>query len=80
MAAIDERFANRVRKVRRFRSLTLEQVGESVGLALNVVSKIEKGQRKVSIGEAVAIAGALSVPLQSLVSDNPLVIQLALED
>jgi transcriptional regulator with XRE-family HTH domain len=80
VTSIDERFAGRVRKVRRFRSLTLEQVGESVGLALNVVSKIEKGQRKVTIGEAVAIAGALSVPLQSLISDNPLVVSLALED
>lgn len=74
MTEIDERFAERLRRVRRFRGLSLEDVGQATGMALNTVSKIERGNRRVTIGEAVAFAAALGVPLADLISDGPLAV------
>lgn len=58
--------------------MTLEELGERIGLGLNSVNKIELGNRKATIGEAVAIAAALDVPLAMLVEDAPLVVPVRL--
>lgn len=76
MNAIDERIGDRIRRVRKFRKMTVTELGRRVGMHVAVMSKLETGQRGVSVGEAVALAEALDVPLDLLTSDGPLVMSV----
>lgn len=76
IAETDKRFGKRARALRKFRGLTLEELGEAVGLNLNVVNRIEMGSRKTSVGEAEAISAALGVRLELLVGDYPLLVDV----
>ena len=40
-------------------------------MANSAISNIESGRRQVTIGEAVQLAAALSIPLLALVTDGP---------
>ncbi len=72
MNDVDARFGDRVRRVRKFRRLSLEDVAPRVGMAISVLSKLETGQRRCTVGEAVVLAEVLDVPLDLLVGDGPM--------
>lgn len=56
----------RLRHLRRSRSLTLEQLGAKVGRAPSQLSLIENGKREPRLSLLQAIAGALDVPVNDL--------------
>lgn len=71
----DSIFARRLREVRQQAGVTQQQLAArmtEVGHKLHrsAVAKIELGERPVTIGEAVQLAGILGVPLVELVTDR----------
>lgn len=71
----DSIFARRLREVRQQAGITQQQLADwmtQVGHKLHrsAVAKIELGERPVTIGEAVQLAGILGVPLMELVTDR----------
>jgi transcriptional regulator with XRE-family HTH domain len=69
----DSIFARRLREVRQQAGITQQQLADwmtRVGHKLHrsAVAKIELGERPVTIGEAVQLAGILGVPLMELVT------------
>ena len=71
----DSIFARRLREVRRQAGVTQQQLASrmtEVGHKLHrsAVAKIELGERPVTIGEAVQLAGILGAPLMELVTDR----------
>ncbi len=54
---------------RKDQGLTQQQLGERLGLDPSAVSRLEKGERKLSVPELVGIAEALGRPLTLFVSD-----------
>jgi transcriptional regulator with XRE-family HTH domain len=78
MNAIDVRFPDRLRRVRRFRGLTQIGLARTVGWDNAMLSKIELGNRRATIGEAAELAAALDVPLDLLTADGPLTMTVEL--
>lgn len=78
MNPVDSRFGDRLRRVRRFRKISQTELGHAVGMDNSVVSKIEAGQRRVTVGEAVVLAAGLDVPIDLLTTDGPLVMTVEL--
>jgi transcriptional regulator with XRE-family HTH domain len=69
---MDKQFAEGVREARQHAALSQEQVAEKMrelGFEMSqpVVGKIERGERKVTVGEAMALAEVLGVNVLSLV-------------
>ena len=86
MGKAHERFAARMKRERERRgwtqeTLALHAAAEGRSLHLSAFSKIESGQRTVSLDDAVCIAAAFGVPLTyMLLSDDPGVIARELEE
>lgn len=55
-----------VRRYRRLRRVSQEELAASLGLAPNAISKIEHGHRKITLDEAVRLAVLLRVSLEQL--------------
>jgi transcriptional regulator with XRE-family HTH domain len=71
----DSIFARRLREVRQQARTTQQQLAERMTatghkMHRSAIAKIEVGDRPVSIGEAVQLAGILGVPLMELVTDR----------
>ena len=62
-------YAIRVRKYRRQKGWSQEQLGEIVGFSQSKISKIENGDWD-SLGDLRLIAKALEVPIEELVRDE----------
>lgn len=62
-------FGQIVRKHRKARFLTQEQLAERADLAPKMISLVERLQRNLSVNVADSIAQGLSVPLWRLVKD-----------
>ena len=56
----------RIRTLRLRRRRTLKQVAVATGLSISMVSMVERGQTKASIGTLVAVAAALGSSMVSL--------------
>ena len=63
-------FGHIVRKHRKARFLTQEQLAEKSDLAPKMISLIERFQRNPSLNVADSIAQGLSVPLWRLIKDT----------
>lgn len=64
---------NRIRELREERGMTLEQLGAEVSeVTPATISKLEKGQMRLTLEYMQDIARALGVPLQDLVAPNPI--------
>ena len=63
-------FGHIVRKHRKARFLTQEQLAEKADLAPKMISLVERLQRNPSVNVADSIAKGLSVPLWRLVKDT----------
>ena len=59
----------RVRKYRRQKGLSQEQLGAMVGFSQSKISKIEKGDWD-SLSDLRLIAKALEVPIEELITDH----------
>ncbi|MGO9502449.1 MAG: helix-turn-helix domain-containing protein [Streptosporangiaceae bacterium] len=64
-------FGQRLRHVRRARGLTLAELGERVGRAPSALSLLENGRREPKLSLVEALARALSVPAEELMSRQP---------
>src|SRR5918994_527727 len=63
--------SDRVRRLRKEHALTQEEVARRAGLTLNSYGDIERGHvRDPHLSSLEAIAGALGVPIQALVSEE----------
>lgn len=65
----------RLRKLRKERRLTQTQLGKMVGYSTDSISKIEKGQTKLSLEKAKALADALGADYSVLMIDDPITIK-----
>jgi XRE family transcriptional regulator, fatty acid utilization regulator len=77
-------FGQRLRHARRARGLTLAELGERVGRAPSVLSLIENGRREPKLSLIEALAAALSISTEELLSRQPpsrrAQLEIALED
>ncbi len=60
----------RIRKSRRKKGLTQEQLSEYTDISISHLSNIETGRTKLSLTAVVCIANALCVSLDYLLADN----------
>ncbi|CAB3688137.1 helix-turn-helix domain-containing protein [Trinickia soli] len=61
-------FAANMRRIRKAKQLTQENVAEAAELHPNYVSSVERGERNISICNIARIAKALGVPMAELVA------------
>jgi DNA-binding XRE family transcriptional regulator/quercetin dioxygenase-like cupin family protein len=61
----------RVRATRRERGLSLGALAEAAHVGKGSLSEIENGVRNPTLGTLYALAGALGVPLATLIADRP---------
>src|SRR6185312_11921570 len=64
-------FGQRLRHLRRARGLTLAELGAKVGRAPSVLSLLENGRREPKLSLIEALAAALGVPADELMSRQP---------
>jgi XRE family transcriptional regulator, fatty acid utilization regulator len=64
-------FGQRLKYFRRARGYTLADLGSRVGRAPSVLSLLENGRREPKLSLIEQLAGALSVPVQELLSHQP---------
>lgn len=57
-----EKFGSNVKRARKERKMTQEQLGLAAGLDAAVISRIEAGQREPRVNNIVRIAKALDTP------------------
>ncbi|KQV25980.1 helix-turn-helix domain-containing protein [Yonghaparkia sp. Root332] len=69
----------RIRQLRSDAGLTLAELGERIGVATSHVSVLENGKREAKLGELQAIARALDVSLERLLSSEAPTGRAALE-
>lgn len=65
-----EVFARNLRRVRRMKDLSQEELGMQAGVSRAYVSSVERGDRNISIDNMGHLASALSVPLRDLVDPD----------
>jgi transcriptional regulator with XRE-family HTH domain len=63
------RFGEMVRKHRKAKGLTQEELAETADLAPKMISLIERFERNPSLNVAHSISQALSIPLWRLIKD-----------
>lgn len=73
----ETRFARNVGSVRRARDMTQEELATAVGLGRYAIVAVEAGGRRIRLSEAYAIAAALGVTLDAMVSNDPVTITIA---
>jgi len=64
-------FGQRLRHIRRSKGLTLAELGERVGRAPSALSLLENGRREPKLSQIEALARALGVPSDELLSREP---------
>ena len=60
----------RIRKIRKARNISQEELAEKIGISTTHMSHIETGNTKLSLPVFVNLAAALEVPADDLLSDN----------
>ena len=68
---IDARVRRRLRELRSERGLTLQQVAERAGIDLSTLSRLEAGKRRLALDHIPALAQALGVSADQLLSSAP---------
>jgi len=64
MTTLRNRFGKRLRRIRRNKDLTQEQLAELVGVSVDFVSNIERGKSAPSFPTIERLAEVLEVPLE----------------
>ena len=65
MAGIDEEIGRRIRALRWSRGLSLEQVGERIGVGYQQIQKYEAGANRLSASRLFQLAQVFDVPVGS---------------
>lgn len=65
-------FGANVRRLRKQQRLTLAQMAANLSINLDALSKIERGERRPSLGVAVEIARVLGVGVDELLTGQKL--------
>jgi transcriptional regulator with XRE-family HTH domain len=66
MSKIYVRFGKQLRRLRRSKDLTQEQLADNVGVSTEFISNIERGRNAPSFETLERLAGALNVPISVL--------------
>lgn len=66
MTDIKKRFGKRLRKLRRNKDLTQEQLADKVGVSLNFIGQVERGENSPSFETMQKIAEVLEVDISEL--------------
>lgn len=66
-----EHFPNRIREQREAHDLTIEDLAEKTGLSVSYVSRLEKGERNLSLRNLNLFAHALGLEPRDLLNDGP---------
>lgn len=64
-------FPNRIREHRTASDLTIEDLAEKTGLSVSYVSRLEKGERNLSMRNLNLFAHALNLTASELLTDSP---------
>lgn len=67
MTEVEQRFAERMKAIRTARGWSCQRLANLSGVPRTAISKIEYGERGVPLGDAVALAEALEVPLADMI-------------
>jgi len=70
MSDIDTSISEKIRQYRILKNKTQEDMGKSLGLTKQAVSRIEKAQRKVSYSELSKIAKFLEEPIEVFIEED----------
>jgi transcriptional regulator with XRE-family HTH domain len=62
---------DRLRRIRRERSMTQEELAQACGLSQEMIAKTEQGRRHPRLTVLAKVARALDVPLSELLDDRP---------
>ncbi len=65
------RFAMNMRRIRKSKAFTQEQIAERAELHPNYISSVERGERNISLRNIEKIAIALGVEMAELLIDPP---------
>lgn len=66
MSELRNKFGRKLRKIRRDRDLTQEQLAEAIGVTLDFISRMERGQDAASFETLDKLAKVLGVPVSEL--------------
>jgi transcriptional regulator with XRE-family HTH domain len=70
-------FGSRVQRARKARGMTQQALSDSVvTLTRAAIAKIESGVRGVSLSDAIALSRALDVPLDGLIAEGPISLEV----
>lgn len=64
MSTLRNRFGKRLRKIRRNKDLTQEQLAEAVGVSVDFIGNIERGKSAPSFPTIEKLAEVLQVPIE----------------
>lgn len=70
MVEIEDKFGAKLRKIRKERNLSQEELSKAAGLDRTFVGKIERGERSPSLQTISKLATALDINIQELFSFN----------
>ena len=71
MEALAKLVGERLRAARRERGLSVGALAETAGIGKGSLSEVENGVRNPTLSTLYALAGALGLPLSSLLADRP---------
>lgn len=67
---MDKKYPNRIRELRDERDLTIEEVAERTGLSVSYVSRLESGERNLSVKNLNLFAHAFDVAPQEILASE----------
>ncbi len=70
-AQLQLRLGSRISEARTRAGLTQTALADRVGMERTQLVRVERGERKVTVGELAGIAGELGVPIDWFISDGP---------
>jgi transcriptional regulator with XRE-family HTH domain len=68
---LQKRVGRAVRRIRRGRGLSQEQLGDQIGMHRTYVGGVERGERNLSLGTVEEIAARLDVEPDELLRPGP---------
>lgn len=60
----------RLRKLRAYLGLTQEQIADILNVDIDVITRIERGDRKINLQELIAFSKLYSIDIDELISDE----------
>lgn len=63
------RLAAEIRAARARSKITQEELGKRAGLSAATIFRLENGQRDIKVGQLIAVAQVLGVPVGDLIPD-----------